>query len=247
MIHIEINDEEMNTGDATTKLPDVKPFPKEIISTFEKEMLGVYITEHPLNDYAAIMDKVSSANSDFLSKARQQIDEGLESDVSDGDKVAVAGLITNVKTLITKNNKMMAFVEIEDLYGVMEVIIFPNVYQKSSHLIKEDEILAIKGVVNFKEDENPKILADSVRNLKEIESLQAINKAPLKIKLPDSESEQEILEKIRKVLITHKGDTPIIIYRNNGKAFKTERDLWVTVDEDFMKTMEGLVGTNNVK
>ncbi|MEG0292251.1 MAG: DNA polymerase III subunit alpha [Anaerovoracaceae bacterium] len=239
----EINTEQMEAGDATTKLPDVKPFPKEIISAFEKEMLGVYITEHPLKDYVEQLSRVSSVNADLLNRAVQQMTDGVDCEINDGEKVSIAGLVTSKKTLITKNNKMMAFIEIEDLYGITEVIIFPNIYERYHELIKEDEILVIRGTLNFKEDESPKILADTIRDLKKIKD----DSASLKIKLPEVGSEQEFLEKIKEILLAHKGDTPVIIYRNNGKAFKTAKDLWVTVDEDLIHKMEGLVGTNNVK
>ncbi len=84
--------------------------------------------------------------------------------------VTIAGIINNKKTLITKSNKMMAFVDMEDLWGNIEVIIFPNIYKRCRNLINEDQIVVIKGTLNFREEETPKLLADSVININEINS-----------------------------------------------------------------------------
>ena len=84
--------------------------------------------------------------------------------------VTIAGIINNKKTLITKSNKMMAFVDMEDLWGNIEVIIFPNIYERCRNLINEDQIVVIKGTLNFREEETPKLLADSVININEINS-----------------------------------------------------------------------------
>ena len=241
----ELNSEEMDAGDVAITLPNVAPFPKEIVGAFEKEMLGVYVTEHPLKDFADVIERVSSVNCEILNKARQQINEGLPCDICDGDKVAIAGMITSKKTFITKSNKMMAFIEIEDLYGLVEVIVFPNVFERYKGLINEDSIIAIKGSLNFKEDESPKVLADSIRDVRIIK--EESSKEYLKIKLPKNEDENIVLGSIKEVLAKYHGDTPVLIYRNNGKAFKTSNDLWVTVSDDLTKQIESIVGINNVK
>ena len=79
----------------------------------------------------------------------------------------MAGIITGKKTLITKNGKMMAFVDMEDMLGAVEVVVFPNVYELCSSLIEEDKIVAVSGKINFKEGEMPKLLADGVIDIRD--------------------------------------------------------------------------------
>lgn len=106
----------------------------------------------------------------------QDLEEVLESEesgekhdfITDGMHVVMAGIITGKKTLITKNNKMMAFVDMEDLYGTVEVVVFPNVYERYTELVDEDRIVSISGTVNFKEGEVPKLLADRITDIREL-------------------------------------------------------------------------------
>lgn len=144
------------------RLPDVAPFSKDISLAMEKEMLGVYITDHPLKNYENKMKEVATITSEELNHAGEGAEMGSGSRIRDGMKAVMAGMVTSKRTLITKNNKMMAFLALEDLYGVSEVIVFPNVYEKAAQYLGSDSVIAVRGTVNFKEDEAPKLLADSI-------------------------------------------------------------------------------------
>ena len=85
----------------------------------------------------------------------------------DGMSCVISGMIAGKKTLITKSSKMMAFIDLEDLYGVCEVVVFPNVYERCAAVCEADRVVAVKGTVNFKEDEAPKILADEILDIDE--------------------------------------------------------------------------------
>ena len=147
-------------------LPDVSPFAEDVTNAMEKEMMGIYITGHPLKDYERKIKSITSVNSDIMLKAHEDIVNGLNSEIKDGQKVIIAGMVSSKKTLITKKNQMMAFIDVEDLYGIIEVIVFPKVYDKSQYLVKEDKVVAIGGTINFKDDEPPKIIADYIEDLK---------------------------------------------------------------------------------
>ena len=147
-------------------LPDVSPFAEDVTNAMEKEMMGIYITGHPLKDYERKIKSITSVNSDIMLKAHEDIVNGLNSEIKDGQKVIIAGMVSSKKTLITKKNQMMAFIDVEDLYGIIEVIVFPKVYDKSQHLVKEDKVVAIGGTINFKDNEPPKIIADYIEDLK---------------------------------------------------------------------------------
>lgn len=166
----------MSSADMGSTLPAVEPFPKNIELAMEKEMLGVYLTGHPLDEYKDKMERISSITSDDLAHVEETMntEETHESDITggagqsplyDGMSCIISGMIAGKKTLITKNNKMMAFVDLEDLYGITEVVIFPNVYEKCAEEIQDDRVVAIKGTLNFKEDEAPKVLADELLDI----------------------------------------------------------------------------------
>lgn len=159
--------EELGGLSSINKLPDVTPFSKEIALAMEKEMLGVYITDHPLNEYADKIKEISSLTSEELNRAGEEAEFGNELGIEDGRKAIMAGMVASKKTLITKSNKMMAFIVLEDLYGVSELVVFPNVYEKYANFLQPDSVIAVSGTINFKEDEAPKILADAIMPLEE--------------------------------------------------------------------------------
>lgn len=159
--------ETMNTEAIGGKLPDVRPFPRDIQLAMEKEMLGVYLTDHPLKEYEERMARVSSITCDDIAHAEEDAHNGENTVLRDGMSCVISGMIAGKKTLITKSSKMMAFIDLEDLYGVCEVVVFPNVYERCASVCEADRVVAVKGTVNFKEDEAPKILADEILDIDE--------------------------------------------------------------------------------
>ena len=147
------------------RLPDVQAFPLNIELAMEKELLGVYLTGHPLDAYKEKMERISSVTSDDLMQIEEESGTAQNHAIRDGMSCIISGMIAGKKTLITKSNKMMAFIDLEDLYGITEVVIFPNVYEKCAEEIQDDRVVAIKGTLNFKEDEAPKVLADEVLDI----------------------------------------------------------------------------------
>lgn len=160
--------EQMSSGDVSGKLPEVSNFSKDMLLAMEKEMLGVYITGHPLNDYADRIRELTSVTSEELAAAAEPEHDD-STNIVDGMSVVMAGMITGKKNLVTKNNKMMAFVDLEDLYGTVEVVVFPNVYERFGHAIAEDNVVVIRGKLNFKEEEVPKLLADTIVDIHNVE------------------------------------------------------------------------------
>ncbi|MBQ9059910.1 MAG: DNA polymerase III subunit alpha, partial [Firmicutes bacterium] len=153
----QISAEAMEESSVRPKLPDVANFDQDVLIAQEKEMLGVYITAHPLQEYDETISRLVTVTSRQLLQVLDQENEGMDAaadaEVTDGMTATMAGIVTGKKTLITKNNKMMAFVDLEDLYGNIEVVVFPNVYEKYNALLEEDRIVAITGSINFKEGE----------------------------------------------------------------------------------------------
>lgn len=253
MSFFQTNAETMEENRTARKLPDVRNFDKETLIAQEKDMLGVYITEHPLEEYRQRIEKIVTVTSQDLADVMDDEKNGREggSSVYDGMKAVMAGIITGKKTLITKNNKMMAFVDMEDLYGTAEVIVFPNVYEKFASLVNEDRIISVSGTINFKEDEMPKLLADSMADLKTVTGDD--DRKPdepdglVKIKLPAGEDTAEKLQQIRRIMLAHSGRYQAIVYMPQGGSFRTEKDLWVDPDRRFREEMISIVGEENYK
>lgn len=241
--------DDMNKSKA--QLPNVKPFDKDIELALEKEMLGIYLSKHPLDDYVDIVKKLSTITCEDLIHAEEDLSNGVETDIKDKMQVSICGMIAGKKTQLTKSGRMMAFMDVEDLYGTCEIIVFPNVYEKYSHLIELDKIVMVKGTLNFKEDEVPKIIADSILTLEDAEKKESSNKKTsdglVKLRIPSNMDDQMTLMQIRKTLERHHGDTEVLIYMPNGKMMRTDENLWANKNEALKAQLIGLLGLENVK
>ncbi|MGC2872390.1 DNA polymerase III subunit alpha [Ihubacter sp. mB4P-1] len=281
-----ISSQEMNSGDTTGRLPDVHNFEKDMLLIMEKEMLGVYITDHPLNEYADRINQLSTVTSEQLAASVEA--EAADSEISDGMTVTMAGMITGKKNLVTKNNKMMAFVDLEDLYGDVEVVVFPNVYERYGSAVAEDKVVAVKGKLNFKEDEMPKLLADAVVDINDVEGLLSMDREqasyrggqvkrgddngqrssenavdgekreyrnyrsfngpdPVKVRIPADGDEKQLLARLQQIFSDYRGDTPVLIYLQNGKIVKTGQNGGVYPVIEFFDTVAEVVGRPNIK
>lgn len=266
----QINAAAMEETKSMNRLPDVKNFDKEELISMEKEMLGVYITGHPLKEYEEQIKRLVSVNAQDLAEVLDSEEQGgSHSFVRDGMQAVMAGIITYKKNLITKNNKMMAFANLEDLYGTVEVVVFPNVYEKFGNLVSEDSIVSISGSINFKEGEMPKLLAERIVDLRELKEINEQDgdskkeatrkrtdeasasepKGIIKIKLPDNTEigEKKMLEKIKAVMVKYRGGYQAIVYMPGGGSFRTNENLWVNPEADFRNEIIDIVGEENYK
>ena len=260
----------MEESNVVNRLPAVKNFEKSVLLAQEKEMLGVYLTDHPLREFEERIAKMTTVTAQDLADVLDSEENGSQhSFVRDGMQAVMAGIITGKKTLITKNNKMMAFLNIEDLYGAVEIVVFPNIYDRYSSILQEDTIISVTGSINFKEGEMPKLLAENIVDLRELKDAIPEDSAKdmpekfgsgrlsakaarqpqglIKIKLPQGVDKDEILEQIRQVMRSHPGECQTIIYLPEGGSFRTDESLWVVPDHDFQQKITDLVGAENYK
>ncbi len=236
----EENDDILRQCGVTDHLPKVENFSPDLLISMEKEMLGVYVTGHPLDGYAERIREIQTVTTEELTHSE-------EGDLTrDGMSVTIAGIISGKRTLITKKNNMMAFVQIEDLHGTIEAVVFPNVYERSRELLQEDRVVVLKGTVDCKEDEAPKILADKIFAIEDFGVAKGRN--PVKVRIPDSMDEKTALCDIKELLSCYPGDCPVLIYgASSGKCFKVDTKLWVEPSENFYREMEAFVGKENIK
>jgi len=234
-------------------LPDVKEFPYDYLLSFEKEMLGIYLSGHPLSEYEEDILKISTITSSELIELNE---EGGNSKYSDGQNVIMAGIITDKKDKTTKNNNLMAFITMEDFYGPVEVIVFPTIYDRSIEYLKEDSIIIVLGTINLKEDEAPKIIAQNIVPLtkeninsiiKNSNSFGNVNKRKrlfLKLKNRD----KVLLDKIKEALAKSRGDIPVYIYIESERVkLKAEKNYWIRLEESLLSELQELLGRDSIK
>ncbi|SHF25321.1 DNA polymerase III catalytic subunit, DnaE type [Thermoanaerobacter uzonensis DSM 18761] len=216
------------------EFPDLEEFSKSRLLSMEKETLGLYISGHPLEEYVDDIPKITNATTlDFKVSEEEMFQPKLQ----DNQEVVIAGVIATKKIKFTKSNNMMAFVTIEDLYGTVEVIVFPTVYEKYSSIIKEDSPVVIRGKVSLKEEEEPKILCDEIKPLS-----QAIVKK-LYLNLQDSTK----IEIVKQILRKNPGNMPVVLKLNSKKLLVANRDLWVDGSKELIKQLYAVLGEENVK
>lgn len=255
------SNEEMSAGSAANQLPQVENFSSGELLSMEKEMLGVYISDHPLNEYTdKIKNKISittkeltaasqacehEENEEFSGEILSKNDE--ETEIYDGMSVVMSGMISNIKTLITKNNKMMAFLELEDLYGMVEVVVFPNVYGRYQGSVQEDKVVIIKGRLDFKVGEMPKLLADSVVDIDEASEDSGINAGSrmIKIRVPESVDEKQVLKVLERVFKENPGNIKPLIYLQSGTIVRSSA--LVDMTQYLKEELNEIVGASNVK
>jgi len=236
-----VSEEEKESFDI--KLPDVGEYSKEMRLAFEKEVLGVYISGHPLEEYEELWKKqITATTADFVLD-----DESGEIKAVDGSSVTIGGMIASKKIKYTKNDKVMAFLQLEDLVGNVEVIVFPKDYERNSAKLIEDNKVFIKGRVSAEEEKDGKLICESIITFEEEEEkLQSQKK--LWVKFPDKETylarEQELFDAIA----DSDGKNQVGIFIENPKAMKTlPPNRSVKADEILIEKLAAIFGEGNVK
>ncbi len=145
------------------KMPDVGEYNKEMLLGFEKEVLGIYVSGHPLEEYQNLWERVkSNSTADFA------IDEETgRAQVEDQTNVIIGGMIADKNIKYTRNDKVMAFLTVEDLVGSVEVVVFPKDYEKYSALLTEDAKIFVKGRVSLEEDKDGKVICEQIVSFEE--------------------------------------------------------------------------------
>lgn len=191
------------------QLPDVGEFEKEMLLGFEKEVLGIYISGHPLRAYEKLWKKnITNYANDFMMD-----EENGTVSVTDGQKVIVGGMITAKRTMVTKNNQMMAFITIEDLLGTVEVIVFPRDYEKYAHELEMDAKIFVKGRVSAEDEKDAKILCEKITRFDSVPH-------ELWLKFDTKEEYMERGEEIMKLMEESEGDDEIVIFLAEPRAIK---------------------------
>ena len=230
-----VGEEEKDSFDV--KLPNVGEYSKEMMLGFEKEVLGVYVSGHPLQEYETTWRRrISATTADFA------LDEETNTvRIKDGENVVVGGMIAEKTIKYTKNDKVMAFLTIEDLVGTVEVVVFPRDYEKNAALLTEDAKVFVRGRASVEEDKDGKIIC---------EKIMAFDKPTKKlwIQFPTMEAYKESEQKLFDAIAQSEGDDSVAIYIQNPKAMRElSRNHNVKADEALIHALQELFGEQNVR
>ena len=213
------------------KFPPVNEYKNKQKLKLEKEVLGFYISDHPLNSLGNNLKNYVNFTTEILSELRP-----VDLDKFDNKNVSMAGIITNKSETMTKKSTLMAFCSLEDMSGSIEMIIFPNIYKDVKSIIENDTLVMVSGNLQSSDDELKLI----VSNIKEIDENSFKN---LYIKM-----EYVRYNKIRKDLMSNHGSTPVIIYfSDKKKTVKLDKSLWIDQNSDIINYLKLKLGKDNVK
>jgi len=215
--------------DVAPPLPECDPLPHSSILAMEKEVLGVYLSGHPLDQYHDLLSQADTTSTAHLPERW------------DGDQVTIAGMITETKKIITKRSGApMMFCTIEDLTGAAEVIVFPQVYERHAGNLVKDALVIIKGKVDRK-DEEPKILAD------EVEPVNVARFERVYLTVPPEREDPSTLEKVRAILELNPGPAPVYLkFPSCGHTVIVDRECWITPEEDVLSALGEVLGPGQV-
>lgn len=189
-------EDEENFKKTFQNIPNIPEWPEHQLLAYEKEMLGFYITKHPLARFAKLLQTYSTCRTIDLTNLR------------DGDEVLIGGIISKAKLTTTrKTNEKMAIITLEDLHSIVEVLVFPTTFSKSASLIKHDAIVFVKGRLNLREEE-PKIAANEIVSL---DSVRMKYTKAVSIELIMAGLEKHILDNLKKVLSRYPGRVPVYL------------------------------------
>ena len=219
------------------RLPDVGEYSKDMILAFEKEVLGIYVSGHPLEEFEDLWRRgITNTTADFVLE-----EESGETRVRDNASCTIGGIISNKKIKYTKNDKIMAFLQIEDLVGTVEVIVFPRDYEKNSMKLLEDNKVFIKGHVSLEEDRDGKVICEGITAFDEIPK-------KLWIKFPTMEAYQASSNELLQTLQTSDGHDSVVIYIEEAKAMKKlPPSCSVQAGEELKAQLCAKYGEDNIK
>jgi DNA polymerase-3 subunit alpha len=240
--------------------PHTAPFSKEERLALEKEVLGLYVTGHPLEKYEEILRKTVTLFSSMMDSYQDLKDAGIR----DGQQVSIGGLIIEMKTMMTKKGQMMCFLTLEDLYGRIEVVVFPKPYDEYRRYLKLDQPVIVKGRINYNEEAQTSVIAGQIYPIgepskipnkldvkEETTSFQinknSKNRKKLVLSFNDL-TEKSLIKTVKSILIKYPGSVPVVLFmKNENKHFGASKELWVNLEEGLIAELGQILGNKNVE
>ncbi|MEA4815679.1 MAG: DNA polymerase III subunit alpha [Lachnospiraceae bacterium] len=221
-------------------VPDIDEFPQKELLSMEKEVLGIYVGGHPLSEFEDIVKKYSSTDTAKL----LETEDGYPL-VSEGEDVDICGIVSVMKTKYTKTNKQMAYFRLEDIKGSVEIIMFPDSFEKYGRMIFNDDAVLVHGKADTSGDE-VKVICRSIIRLKDIMAKELPN---LIIGVIIPKNSNITFNDIKTCISRHKGNLPLYIQdKNKSMTFKTSPNAGYGADgsKSFIDELKELLGDENV-
>lgn len=228
---------EEDKKDYEIRMPDVEEFDKEMLLGFEKEVLGVYISGHPLEEYEEKWKRhITAKTTDFLLD-----DETGAAKVTDNQKATVGGMLVHRTIKYTKNNKTMAFLTLEDLVGTLEIIVFPRDYERYKKYFEDEARLFVEGRVTIEEEKNGKLILERVYAFDE-------TKKELWLQFADLASYERQEARMLEELRASDGQDEVVVYIKDRKVMKRLGQRWrVAATMQLTQSLASVFGADNVK
>lgn len=227
---------EEEKADFRISYPDVGEYEKEQLLAMEKEVLGIYVSGHPLDDDMQMLERnVTAHTSDFL------IDEETKKAViHDQENCIVGGIISEMNIKLTRKNQNMAFITLEDLRGTVEVVVFPRQYSAYQSLLREDAKIFVKGTSQISEEES-KLICNQVLPFGEL-------KKELWIQFAGKENYFQEEDRLKDILRQYPGNHPVVIYCRQERAVnRLGREFMISADQDIIYQLEKVYGKENIR
>ena len=216
------------------KIPEMSP---KLLLQYEKEMTGVYITGHPLDEYRERLEKMPCSV-----QVLQEYAEDEEWEKFDRMNVTLGGMIIETRMNTTKANKLMCFITLEDFYGTIECLVFPRIYDRLARMIQNDTVVVIRGTLSLREDEEPKLLVEDIRPLDSADSTPLAPERPKRLYL---KIENRALTPMAQNLLREHPGSMVVRAVIQGTVY--ELPLRVAPDGELIKALENLLGGGSVK
>ncbi len=240
--------------------PIADEMPRHDLLQFEKEITGVYISGHPMQEHNEISKIIKSAKTSQLLK----VGEEAKTIYKDNSVVKLLCIISSVRKKITKSNETMAYLTVEDIYGSINVLVFSRVYTENAHFLNEGNIVLLRGRLSLREDQAPQIVAEHFFDCPTMEEVQAVKdeqkiksqnnsenqkhrkkKKGMFLRMPNNSCEEK--QKVEEVIKSYKGDMPLYYYYIDTKSYeKVSESDFILLNDDLTKKLEKILGAENV-
>lgn len=223
-----VGHDEAPVGGEDLPLPQVAEYPRNMLLSMEKELLGMYVSGHPLRQFEADIRERATATAAELAEAK------------DGDRVTIGGMVVARRRITTKNGAPMAFVTLEDMTGQVEVVVFPRAYERAGEALEADApVLLVSGKLQLRDDV-PKVLADEVITL--------VAGGPKRVVVTVGGDDPRQLERLRAALQLCHGACPVYLHiTKENKYLKTHDEFWVEPGKEMVSIIEDVVGKGAVR
>lgn len=233
--------------------PNINEFNKRNLLSMEKEMTGLYLSGHPLDEYEKSIKLQTSIDIQSIYDShkilQEEVEKGISDDellnsikVKDNQTVILGGILTEVNQKVTRNNTLMAFLKLEDLTGEIEIIVFPKTLDRIRDNIHLDGLVLIRGRLSIKEDEMPKLICEKIDPLEKVDSNKVY------IKAENIAEVKKINLELKNLSEEFRGETPVYIFdAKDRKSYRANRSLWINLESDILNILKNKYSEENIK